>query len=212
MNYEGGYWNWNVVSEKWDWCPDPIRVEGTCWNEPPYPENVCSSYESFRELANTLSELLVISVEEAAETRDRIVELEEGIELQYGEISDLQAINEAAQASFIEVVKISEGFHDEVGDLEKQLDGCRAFYYDAMLLRRELSKELKGVTEQRDQALEASQVYYDQLEEVRNGEGEIFIAGKRLWENMATGEWSTDPENKTGSVPNYRPSEPGARA
>ena len=56
---------------------------------------------------------------------------------------------------------------------------------------------------QRDAAREAIQnprvdlVYEGPVNE------EYFIKGKRLWENMSTGEWTTDTKNLTDSVPRY---------
>ena len=34
--------------------------------------------------------------------------------------------------------------------------------------------------------------------------GAFFIFGQRLWENTSTGEWSTDPDNRSGSVPSEK--------
>ena len=288
--------HWNVRDELPVWsCQSPAwQFERVCcagqWNAPFYPENVCSRWQA------PLQQM----TDAYFQARDRIVELEAGIEELYGELDDADSLLRHSELAFEEIVKISQGFHDEIGELETRLDdslndreelaeslrlsevgtssiqndfhelaklsssaaelrlemqveiinlGERAEASEAnfnrMVDERDDAKEmwaqfeaawndaieerdearlsvtaadvlLAVAREERDESRTSAKQWYEygkslkiETEEnrtdiVETENGAYFIKGKRLWENLLTHEWTTDPGNETDSVPPYR--------
>ena len=94
----------------------------------------------------------------------------------------------------LELAEIVEELYGELDDAEDKNGYSQAMFEEVVRISETFRDE-------RDEARDLARRFYNEVQDIVDGEGEIFIEGKRLWQNMSTGEWTTDPQNLTNSVP-----------